>query len=45
MEVNVHEFDVINGADQDLDDDKVWDDVLIRIRAGAYAAIVVSLPC
>ena len=42
MEAKVREIDVINGAEQDLDDSKVWDDVLIRIRAGAYAAIVVS---
>ena len=45
LEVKVHEYDVINGADQDLDNDKVWDDILIRIRAGAYAAIVVSPSC
>ena len=43
--MKVHEIDVINGAEQDLDDDKVWDEVLIRIRARACSAIIVSPPC
>ena len=43
--MKVHEVDVINGQEQDLDDDRVWDDILIRIRAGAYKAIIVSPPC
>jgi hypothetical protein len=38
-------FDVINGAEQDLSDDSVWDGVKARIHSGEFSGVFASPPC
>eukprot|EP00435_Cladocopium_sp_Y103_P025927 s1750_g6.t1 len=39
------EYDIVNGAEQDLAANQVWDKVYARIKAGGYLAMLAGPPC
>lgn len=39
------EFDIVNGPEEDLAVDQVWEKILARIKSGYYRALLAGPPC
>ena len=45
LPIEVEEVDTCRGDQCDVGPSAVWDPIIIRLRAGVYAALIVSPPC